>query len=934
MPYCSNPFSYQRRISREVKVGELGVGGANPIRVQSMTISDTLNTDAVVKEAIGLIEVGCEIVRITAPTIHHAENLKNIRAELRSKGYRTPLVADIHFTPQAAMIAADYVEKVRVNPGNYADRKLFAVKEYTDAQYESELKRIEEKFAPLVIKCRDRGVAMRIGTNHGSLSDRIMNRYGDTPLGMVESALEFVRICRANDYHDIILSMKASNPQVMVQAYRMLVDRMYQEGMDYPLHLGVTEAGEGEDGRIKSAVGILTLLEDGIGDTVRVSLTEDSIHEIPVAQAMVRPFNDRGGAAMTRPPREGHDTAMPPQTSWNPFEYTRQPCETVALGPTYVGGKHVVRVQVSRDWNDDPQLLSQWESEILKLTQQERLPEIVSFRLTQTESPEAADSFLEYAGTFKKKFPKIALGVDLSDAAHLFPKVAPAVHKVSVAPSREKNREGWKAQAIEIVRIAKQLPLGLEWKLSDEVLPSFAPKGFRTSLLMELAEWTKAEGLERFGISWAGSDWIYENRFLANQVQLNRLECAIHLSPIVTLPLAPFLEGRGWGGGDSEDSLLYLTGQIGCLLLDGIGDSIEAPTVRATHASPLQASVHLSYNILQAARQRVTKTEFIACPSCGRTLFDLQTTTARIKKITSHLKGVKIAIMGCIVNGPGEMADADFGYVGGGPQSHPPLCKECVEKASLKKKPTSVGGPHQETRQVGRTSFRGRSLRMSDKLSFFILFFPAFLFALAFHESAHGLVALRLGDDTAKRLGRITLNPIPHMDLIGTVILPLVLFFSPGIRVPIGGWAKPVPVDLRNFKNPRQDNLWVALAGPVSNLILALICAGLLWALVLGVPSLGGLGEKSFFHSAFGVIYGLLEVSIWINLGLAVFNLIPLHPLDGGKVVMGILPESWVGAYNRIAIYGILIVFILFYVGAFRYLFIPVKYLAELLIPG
>lgn len=292
MKYCDSLFSYQRRKSREVKVGNVGIGGDNPIRVQSMTISDTLNTDAVVKEAIGLIEAGCEIVRITAPTIHHAENLKNIRDQLRAKGYKTPLVADIHFTPQAAMIAAEYVEKVRINPGNFADRKLFNVREYTDTEYEDELKRIEEKFIPLVQKCKERGVAMRIGTNHGSLSDRIMNRYGDTPLGMVESALEFLRIAKANDYNDIVLSMKASNPQVMVQAYRMLVARMNEEGMDYPLHLGVTEAGEGEDGRIKSAVGILTLLEDGIGDTVRVSLTEDSIHEIPVAKAMVRKFNE------------------------------------------------------------------------------------------------------------------------------------------------------------------------------------------------------------------------------------------------------------------------------------------------------------------------------------------------------------------------------------------------------------------------------------------------------------------------------------------------------------------------------------------------------------------------------------------------------------------------------------------------------------------
>ncbi len=668
--YSPSLFSYQRRKTRVVHVGDVGVGGECPIRVQSMTISDTSNTDAVVEEAKGLIDVGCEIVRITAPTIHHAENLKNIRDKLRGMGIKTPLVADIHFTPQAAMIAADYVEKVRVNPGNYADRKLFAIKEYTDDEYEKELLRIEEKFVPLVKKCKERGVAMRIGTNHGSLSDRIMNRYGDTPLGMVESALEFVRICEANDYHEIILSMKASNPQVMVQAYRLLVQRMNEAGMDYPLHLGVTEAGEGEDGRIKSAIGILTLLEDGIGDTIRVSLTEDSVYEIPVAEAMVKKFNERQSSVLS-PPTKLPAGRQPSVLSvpWNPYEYCRRPCETLTVGPQYVGGKHIIRVRVSRDWENDAALISQWEQEIQKLIIQERIPEIVTFKIVDSEAPDAADSFLEYAEKFKKKFPGLALGVDLGDAAHLFPKVAPAVHLVSVAPSRNKNEEGYRAQAIEILRIAKQLPVALEWKLSDALLPSFFKGDFKTNLLVKLAEWTREEKIERFGVCWSGSNWIYENRHLATELSQKYLECVMHLK-------------KGEGQGEGAGFLLEISGDIGCLLLDGIGDSIEVGASATTYwRMPLQESVHLAYNILQGARQRISKTEFIACPSCGRTMFDLQTTTARIKKITSHLKGVKIAIMGCIVNGPGEMADADFGYVGGGPNRiHLYVGKSCVEK--------------------------------------------------------------------------------------------------------------------------------------------------------------------------------------------------------------------------------------------------------------
>lgn len=662
--YTESLFSYHRRKTRVVHVGDIDIGGENPIRVQSMTISDTLNTEAVVKEAIGLIEAGCEIVRITAPTIHHAENLKNIRDQLRSQGYKTPLVADIHFTPQAAMIAADYVEKVRINPGNFADRKLFAVKEYTDSEYESELVRIREKFVPLVQKCKERQIAMRIGTNHGSLSDRIMNRYGDTPLGMVESALEFARICIEQDYHNFLFSMKASNPQVMVQAYRLLVQRMNQEGMDYPLHLGVTEAGEGEDGRIKSAIGIRTLLEDGLGDTVRVSLTEDSIYEIPVAREMVKKFNQGGNGLGVMSDRNKNSSPITHHSSpsWNPFEYTRRPSETVQTGPTYVGGKHVVRVQASIDWNPDEKFLSSFENEISRLIKEERVPEIISFRIPDSESIDGADELIEYSARFKNKFPTLALAVELGDAAHLFPQLAPVVDKISIAPSKEKTEEGYRSQAIEMLRIVKQLPVALEWRLNDSLIPSFFTADFKSDLLLQLAKLTQKEGIERFGICWSGSNWIYENRRLRTLIDDKNLEIAVHLKP--------FLQSLS-----SEERLIESSGLLGSLLLDGYGDSIELaePTIRD--------SVLLAYNILQGTRLRISKTEFIACPSCGRTMFDLQTTTARIKKITSHLKGVKIAIMGCIVNGPGEMADADFGYVGGGPNKiHLYVGKECVEK--------------------------------------------------------------------------------------------------------------------------------------------------------------------------------------------------------------------------------------------------------------
>ena len=540
-------YRYARRRSREVMVGGVGLGGDNPIRVQSMIISDTLDTGAAVKEALGLAENGCEIVRITAQTRRHAANLEHIVAGIRSAGCDIPTVADIHFKPDAALEAAKWVEKVRINPGNYADSKKFAVREYTDGQYADEISRIAEQFTPLVERCKERGVAMRIGTNHGSLSDRIMNRYGDTPRGMVESALEFARIARGLDYHDFVFSMKASNPKVMIEAYRLLVDALDAEGSDwnYPLHLGVTEAGDGEDGRIKSAIGIGSLLLDGIGDTVRVSLTEDSIHEIPVAQALV--------ACSARQVAAGELAGRTESLPFDPFEYTRRASEKIEVQGIDVGGGETIRVMVSG------------------------------------EKFKAVEHKLKELGEFQ---PEI---------------IAESSGMVAIDPRDDRAIAGIN-------------------ELSDAVLVSLA------------------DGLDLPVV--AGF------RLLAARIDQRH--------PLV---LKDTLVINSDPDKDFLDSLLAAAVNIGSLLCDGIGDAVLVQGEQA----PGQ-TLRLAYNILQASGARIFKTDYVACPSCGRTLFDLQETTARIREATGHLKGVRIAVMGCIVNGPGEMADADFGYVGGAPE--------------------------------------------------------------------------------------------------------------------------------------------------------------------------------------------------------------------------------------------------------------------------
>ncbi len=544
MNYCDSPFTYQRRVSREVMVGHVGVGGENPIRVQSMITCDTMDTEASIAQTIELAEVGCEIVRITAPTVKDAANLEHIVAGLRARGCDVPIVADIHFKPDAAMEAAKWVEKVRINPGNYADSKKFKIIEYTDEQYAAELERIRERFAPLVRLCQERGRAMRIGTNHGSLSDRIMNRYGDTPLGMVESALEFARIARELDYHALIFSMKSSNPKVMIAAYRLLVARLREEGADwnYPIHLGVTEAGEGEDARIKSAIGIGSLLSDGIGDTIRVSLTEDSIHEIPVAHALTQSTDRR-------------ETALQPPASGLPFDvfsYQRRASQKIAIDDVQLGGEETVRVAIRR------------------------------------ESYDKIAHKIERMGDYKPEIVYESAGI-----AEVDPRDDAAIAKLN------------QSEALKLVAVANDLELPV----------------------------------------------IAAYRLLAAKLDPRHPILLKDCLTIAQDPEAEFLP-----------TLLRAATNIGSLLCDGIGDAI---LVQGEHG-PGQA-MRLSYNILQAAGTRIFKTDYVACPSCGRTLFNLQTTTAKIKAATVHLKGVKIAIMGCIVNGPGEMADADFGYVGGAP---------------------------------------------------------------------------------------------------------------------------------------------------------------------------------------------------------------------------------------------------------------------------
>jgi (E)-4-hydroxy-3-methylbut-2-enyl-diphosphate synthase len=634
MNYCANPFFWQRRITREVNVGSVGVGGDNPIRVQTMLISDTMKTEACVNEALPIIEAGCEILRITAPSINDAKNLKNIVAELRQRGHQTPIVADIHFVPAAAMEAALWCEKIRINPGNYADRKKFATREYSDDQYAEELERLEKAFTPLVLKCKELGRAMRIGTNHGSLSDRIMNRYGDTPLGMVESALEFVRLCRKCNYHEIILSMKASNPKVMIEAYRLLVARLNEEGADwnYPLHLGVTEAGEGEDGRIKSAIGIGALLEDGIGDTVRVSLTEDSVHEIPVCRELIKKYN-----ALWEQQRAGRLTApasLPVTERRDPFTYTRRPTSEYFVGDLRLrlGKDHPQRVEL-------PVPLTARIGDIQRITTAEpdTFAEILQFSVkTMADIGKIAALKPE----LRKRHIHTPIAVKLDSAEVTLP-VTDVAEKINVPYN---GKEDVAALLTDASKLTVQFDI--EGGSPEQFTSNCA------SLAGVLKTFPKNQIILAVGHG-EGLDVIAAYRILAATLDKYGLNLPILIRDRVS-------SGRAHHA--QQDALICASTHVGALLCDGIGDAVEV-----TGEDDLLKSVKLTYNILQGAGARTFKTDYVACPSCGRTLFDLQTVTAGIKSRTAHLKGVKIAVMGCIVNGPGEMADADFGYVGTAP---------------------------------------------------------------------------------------------------------------------------------------------------------------------------------------------------------------------------------------------------------------------------
>ncbi|HZP59461.1 MAG TPA: (E)-4-hydroxy-3-methylbut-2-enyl-diphosphate synthase [Opitutaceae bacterium] len=649
MAYCASRFQTVRRPSVAVKVGSVGVGGGHPLRLQSMTTSDTQDVAATLRQSIALAEVGCEIVRITAPNVAAAQCLGEIRKKFSAAGFaHVPLVADIHFLPQAAMEAVEHVEKVRVNPGNYADKKKFAVREYSDADYDRELQRLHDAFSPLVRRAKELGRALRIGTNHGSLSDRIMNRYGDTPLGMVESALEFVRIGEAHGFHDIILSMKASNPKVMIQAYRLLVARMDAVHRAYPLHLGVTEAGDGEDGRIKSAIGIGSLLLDGLGDTIRVSLTEDSVYEIPVARAIAEKAMSlwKNSPARTSPPSdEGID----------PFHFTRRQVTPLSLGATCsIGSEQAPRVVVRAP---SAAALAETLAQIAAAKLQDTPVE--GLLIPATNRDELAGVL---AGLSAAAAPPAFAVLELTAA--ITPHEIESSFKIQNSKSKiplvflRRFSAGEAATLRDFAALARGRGAVLACDIAPADFPALA------STLRQLGDANLI-----FTLAAAAAPWHALGTGRALAAELKKIGARAPLW-IRNTPAAAVRADNSFLSKLLEASFL-----TGGLLCDGLGDLVSIET----ETDPVRAC-RLAYNVLQGAGARISKTEFVACPSCGRTLFDLQTTTQRIREKTGHLKGVKIAIMGCIVNGPGEMADADFGYVGGAPgKINLYVGKQCVQ---------------------------------------------------------------------------------------------------------------------------------------------------------------------------------------------------------------------------------------------------------------
>jgi (E)-4-hydroxy-3-methylbut-2-enyl-diphosphate synthase len=631
--YCNSLTKYSRLQTREVKIGDLLLGNFHPIRLQTMTTTDTMDTIATVEQTIRCIEAGAELVRITAPSKKEAENLLNIKTELRKRGYNTPLVADIHFTPNAAEIAARIVEKVRVNPGNYVDKKKFEQIEYTDAEYAEEIERITERFTPLIKICKEYGTAMRIGTNHGSLSDRIMSRYGDTPMGMVESAMEFLRVARNESYHNIMLSMKSSNPQVMVQAYRLLINKMDEEfGEIYPLHLGVTEAGDGEDGRVKSAAGIGTLLEDGIGDTVRVSLTEDPEFEIPVCRDLVKRYEAKEKVTGE------HEVPALEKISYSPFEYKRK--ETFSVDN--IGAHHVPVVVAD---------LNKIEEDIIP----QHLENIGYKYDAASDKWNIGDAAADYI--FCNKEINFAL---------------PGTLKVICDTETWQSADD-KAKYFPIIDATKYLDDAVEKSphLNFVMIDCFSHT-LQQPFIETILEKLKDDSTAVACLFSANKNVMQSIRRMFAEMENRDIK-----NPVIIIC------NSNWQTADEH--LIHYATECGALLLDGFGDGIcltmssESYQLSAMsdeqNASGRNYTINLNteqfinstaFSILQATRTRISKTEYISCPSCGRTLFDLQETTAKIRARTNHLKGVKIAIMGCIVNGPGEMADADFGYVGSG----------------------------------------------------------------------------------------------------------------------------------------------------------------------------------------------------------------------------------------------------------------------------
>lgn len=601
LKYCNSLTTYSRFITREVNIGNLALGGNNPIRIQSMTTTDTMNTAATVEQSIRMINAGCELVRITAPSLNDAKNLELIKKELIKRGYHTPICADIHFTPNAAEFAARVIEKVRVNPGNYADKKKFETIDYTDLAYEAELERIKLRFTPLVKICKEYGTAMRIGTNHGSLSDRILSRYGDTPLGMVESALEFLRICEENNYYNIVISMKASNTQVMVQAYRLLVAKMIGTNRNYPLHLGVTEAGDGEDGRIKSAVGIGTLLEDGLGDTIRVSLTEEPEYEMPVAKMLAERYSKRNDHTEI----QKIDFNLP----YDPFEYTRHVTQAVVN----LGKSNVPRVVADYSMKEEVTAAS-----LFPIGYSYSVP-LDKWNLTEM----AVDFLFLGDNTITFEIPG-TLSLIYNSETWLKNKDRDRSYPLFCGEeyfSAENKSAVLNFIAVDIHVLTKEFIA----KIKSENNICLVLDSFNTHTMPEL-------------------------RRMAMELASNN--CAV-----------PYIIKCNYNNLNAEQFQLYSSTDIGGLLLDGFGDGIW---IKQKDCVNMQICNSTSFGILQATRTRISKTEYISCPSCGRTLFDLQETTQKIRERTYHLKGIKIGIMGCIVNGPGEMADADYGYVGTG----------------------------------------------------------------------------------------------------------------------------------------------------------------------------------------------------------------------------------------------------------------------------